>query len=107
MKNTTLYVNLEPCQMCASAMQQLSVPRIFFGACNDRFGGIVTVGNVYDYMNDPQIMDLVCGIGWNRTVSLLQAFYNNTNTRAPEHKRLCKSNDKKKKVINVGEGENG
>uniref|UniRef100_A0AC34RIU9 CMP/dCMP-type deaminase domain-containing protein n=1 Tax=Panagrolaimus sp. JU765 TaxID=591449 RepID=A0AC34RIU9_9BILA len=99
MKKTTLYVNLEPCQMCASAVQLLGIPRIFFGACNDRFGGIVTVGNVYDYVENPATMDLVCGLGRSKTIGLLQAFYCQTNTKAPESKRLRKSDDKKAKLL--------
>ena len=99
MKEITLYVNLEPCQMCAAAMQLLNVPRIFFGACNDRFGGVVTVGNLYDYMEDPPKMDLISGIGWKRTVFLLQAFYSQTNSKAPEHKRLVKSEEKRKEIM--------
>ena len=35
----TLYVTVEPCLMCASALRQLRVSRVVFGAANDKFGG--------------------------------------------------------------------
>ena len=35
----TLYVTVEPCIMCASALRQLGVRRVVFGAANDKFGG--------------------------------------------------------------------
>ena len=38
-----LFVTVEPCIMCASALQQLGVRRVVFGCRNDRFGGCGTV----------------------------------------------------------------
>jgi tRNA-specific adenosine deaminase 2 len=35
----TLYVTVEPCIMCASALRQLRVRRVVFGCGNDKFGG--------------------------------------------------------------------
>lgn len=37
--NTTLYVTVEPCIMCASALRQLGIQEVFYGCDNDRFGG--------------------------------------------------------------------
>ena len=34
-----LYVTCEPCIMCADALGHLGIRRVFFGCCNDRFGG--------------------------------------------------------------------
>jgi tRNA(Arg) A34 adenosine deaminase TadA len=34
-----LYVTCEPCIMCADALGRLGIRRVFFGCCNDRFGG--------------------------------------------------------------------
>ena len=36
---STLYVTVEPCIMCASALRQLRVHRVVFGCGNDKFGG--------------------------------------------------------------------
>ena len=35
----TLYVTVEPCIMCGSALRQLQVSRVVFGCRNDKFGG--------------------------------------------------------------------
>jgi tRNA-specific adenosine deaminase 2 len=35
----TLYVTVEPCIMCASALRQLHVRRVVYGCANDKFGG--------------------------------------------------------------------
>jgi tRNA(Arg) A34 adenosine deaminase TadA len=36
---TTLYVTVEPCVMCASLLRQLGLKKVYFGAVNDKFGG--------------------------------------------------------------------
>jgi tRNA(Arg) A34 adenosine deaminase TadA len=46
-KTTDLYVTVEPCIMCASALRQLEVKRVFFGCANQRFGGCGSVLNVH------------------------------------------------------------
>lgn len=40
---TTMYVTLEPCAMCASAMIQARIRRIVFGASDPKTGGLQSV----------------------------------------------------------------
>ena len=40
---TTLYVTVEPCIMCASALRQLGIKEVYYGCDNDRFGGCGSV----------------------------------------------------------------
>lgn len=35
----SLYVTVEPCVMCASALRQLRLRSVVFGCANDKFGG--------------------------------------------------------------------
>lgn len=42
-RETDLYVTVEPCVMCASALRQLNIRTVYFGAANDRFGGCGSV----------------------------------------------------------------
>ena len=37
----TVYVNVEPCIMCAAALLKLRVRRIYYGCANEKFGGEV------------------------------------------------------------------
>jgi tRNA-specific adenosine deaminase 2 len=41
--DTTLYVTVEPCIMCASALRQMGIKRVFYGCANERFGGCGSV----------------------------------------------------------------
>ena len=43
LSNTTLYVTVEPCIMCASALRQLGIKEVYYGCGNDRFGGCGSV----------------------------------------------------------------
>lgn len=38
-RDTSLYVTVEPCIMCASALRQLGIQCVYFGCANERFGG--------------------------------------------------------------------
>ncbi|EHA46075.1 hypothetical protein MGG_17933 [Pyricularia oryzae 70-15] len=38
-QESTLYVTVEPCVMCASLLKQLKIKKVYFGAVNDKFGG--------------------------------------------------------------------
>ena len=46
--DVTLYVTVEPCLMCASALRQAGIGKIVFGCANDRFGGCGGVQRVHD-----------------------------------------------------------
>lgn len=43
LSTTTLYVTVEPCMMCASALRQMGIKEVFYGCANDRFGGCGSV----------------------------------------------------------------
>ncbi len=40
LENTVLYVTLEPCIMCASAIQQARISKIYYGCKDDKNGGV-------------------------------------------------------------------
>ena len=48
---TTLYVTLEPCAMCAMALEHARVARVVFGATDPKTGAC---GSVFDLLGDPR-----------------------------------------------------
>jgi tRNA-specific adenosine deaminase 2 len=46
LSSITLYVTVEPCVMCASALRQIGIGRVVYGCGNDRFGGCGSVIDV-------------------------------------------------------------
>ena len=39
LRDADLYVTVEPCIMCASALRQYGIRAVYYGCSNDRFGG--------------------------------------------------------------------
>ena len=50
--DSTLYVTLEPCAMCAGAIVLSRVPRVVFGASDPKAGA---AGSVLDVLDDPRL----------------------------------------------------
>ena len=48
LQETDLYVTVEPCVMCASALKQYRIRSVYVGCANDRFGGI---GGVLSFLH--------------------------------------------------------
>ena len=92
LRETTLYVTVEPCIMCAGALRQAGVPLVIFGCRNDRFGGC---GSVLDVASDAAwtlgaCCDVVGGVRAEAAVALLKEFYKHENPNAPEDRRKVK-----------------
>ncbi|VBB25202.1 unnamed protein product [Acanthocheilonema viteae] len=97
MRRTTLYVTLEPCIMCASALYHLHLKKILYGAANERFGGLVSVGTREKYGAE-HFIEIVPNLSVDRAVKLLKEFYEKQNPFCPEEKRKMK---KPKKSGNI------
>jgi tRNA(adenine34) deaminase len=50
--NTTLYVTLEPCAMCAGAIVQARVARVVYGATDPKAGA---AGSVFNLLESPSL----------------------------------------------------
>jgi tRNA(adenine34) deaminase len=50
--DTTLYVTLEPCAMCAGAIVLARVPRVVFGTADPKAGA---AGSVLDVLGEPRL----------------------------------------------------
>ncbi|POR33547.1 tRNA-specific adenosine deaminase subunit TAD2 [Tolypocladium paradoxum] len=47
LRDSVLYVTVEPCVMCASLLRQFGIRKVYFGAVNDKFGGTGGVFSVH------------------------------------------------------------
>jgi len=81
LEETTLYVTLEPCPMCAGAILQSRIPRVVYGA-RDPKGGCVH--SFYELLNDPRFnheCDVTEGILANECGEILTAFFKNLRAK--------------------------
>jgi len=71
----TLYVTLEPCLMCAGAIVNARIPRVVYGAKDERFGAC---GSLYQVGSDARLnhrFEVVGGVLAEECGALLQAFF--------------------------------
>ena len=75
LENTTLVVTLEPCTMCAGAILQARIPRVVFGAWDEKAGA---AGSVHDVLRDrrlPHRVEVVAGVREPEAAALLRDFF--------------------------------
>lgn len=87
LKDTDLYVTVEPCVMCASMLRQYGIRAVYFGCWNERFGG---TGGVLNMHSDPSVdkpYPVHGGIFREEAIILLRKFYVQENEKAPEPKQ--------------------
>jgi pyrimidine deaminase RibD-like protein len=78
---TDLYVTVEPCVMCASALRQFGIRSVYFGCLNDRFGGTGGVMTVHmDEGVDPPY-PVYGGLFREEAIMLLRRFYVQENDK--------------------------
>ncbi|HJW74759.1 MAG TPA: tRNA adenosine(34) deaminase TadA, partial [Thermoleophilia bacterium] len=72
---TTIYVTIEPCPMCAGAISQARIPRLVYGARDEKAGA---AGTVFDIARDPRLnhcVEVTGGILEAESVSLMRQFF--------------------------------
>ena len=73
--DTTLYVTLEPCPMCAAALVHARVRRVVFGAWDPKAGA---AGSVRDVVRDGRLnhrVEVVGGVREEECGALLRSFF--------------------------------
>ncbi|MGP1928644.1 MAG: tRNA adenosine(34) deaminase TadA [Arsenophonus sp. NC-WZS1-MAG3] len=74
--NTTLYVTLEPCIMCAGAMIHARISRLVYGASDQKTGA---AGSVIDVFNHPDMNHRILVLGGilsEECSAILSSFFN-------------------------------
>ncbi|KAI0318096.1 cytidine deaminase-like protein [Amylostereum chailletii] len=89
LKDTTLYVTVEPCIMCASALRQVGIKEVFMGCHNERFGGCGSVLDSRSYrLGHPRhpVYKATAGYCREEAIMALRRFYITENVNAPAPK---------------------
>ena len=71
----TLVVTLEPCGMCAGAIAQARIPRLVFGAWDEKAGA---VGSVWDLLRDPRApftVEVISGLLEDECAAMMREFF--------------------------------
>jgi tRNA(adenine34) deaminase len=75
LENADLYVTLEPCVMCAGAMLQARIRRLFYGTYDRKAGA---VDSLYKLLGDHRLnhrIEVTAGIGEDEARELMRRFF--------------------------------
>lgn len=81
LRDTDLYVTVEPCIMCASALRQYGIRAVYFGCLNDRFGGCGGVMNIHADQSVDRPFPVFGGLFREEAIMLLRRFYVQENDK--------------------------
>ena len=73
--DTTLYVTLEPCPMCAGAMVHARVKRLVYAATDPRAGAAGTIFNIVQHPSLNHRIDCEAGLLGEECGAMLRAFF--------------------------------
>ncbi len=81
LEDCTLYVTLEPCQMCSGAIVQARIPRVVMGCMNPKAG---CAGSVLNILNMPEFnhqVETTKGVLEEECSNLLKTFFKDLRIR--------------------------
>ena len=81
--DTTLYITIEPCSMCAGAIIHARIARVVFGANEPRFGA---AGSANNLLQDPQLnhqVKLTSGVLAEECGVILKQFFRERRKQKP------------------------
>lgn len=82
-ESCTLYVTVEPCAMCCGAIVLARIPRVVFGAWDDKAG---MAGSVHDLLRHPRLnhrAEVVAGIMAEECGELISGFFEQRRATLP------------------------
>ena len=87
LEECTLYVTLEPCQMCAGAIVQARIPKVVMACMNPKAGCAGSVLNILDMPAFNHQVEAVRGILAQECETLLKTFFKELRLRNKEKKK--------------------
>ena len=101
LEDCTLYVTLEPCQMCAGAIVQARIKRVVMACMNPKAGCAGSVLNVLDIPQFNHQVEITQGVLEEECSFMLTGFFKELRIR----NKLEKGAERKQALIDKGETE--
>jgi len=72
--NSTLFISLEPCIMCAAAISEVRISKVYFSAYDEKYGGLEKLSSFYK-KNKNFLPEIYGGINEKQSSLLLKKFF--------------------------------
>lgn len=90
LEECTLYVTLEPCQMCAGAIVQARIPRVVMACMNPKAGCAGSILNIFDMPQFNHQVEAVRGVMESECAQMLRTFFKELRIRNKAEKEAKK-----------------
>jgi tRNA(adenine34) deaminase len=70
-----IYVTLEPCTMCAAAISTARIKNLYFSACDEKYGSVVSNLKYFEQKNSIHKPNYYFGFKEKVSINLLQEFF--------------------------------
>lgn len=87
LEGCTMYVTLEPCQMCSGALVQSRIDRVVIGTMNPKAG---CAGSILNLLQMPEFnhqVEITAGVLQEECSAILQDFFKDLRVRVKEEKK--------------------
>lgn len=91
LEECTLYVTLEPCQMCAGAIVQARIPRVVMACMNPKAGCAGSILNILDMPEFNHQVEAVRGVLEEECSQMLKTFFKELRIRNKAEKEAKKN----------------
>ena len=72
--NTSIFITLEPCAMCAAAISEVRIDKIYFGAYDEKKGSLESIMKIYNNKNY-YVPEVYGGINEIESSKILKKFF--------------------------------
>ena len=86
LEDCTLYVTLEPCQMCAGAIVQARIPKVVMASMNPKAGCAGSILNILDMPQFNHQVEVVAGVLYEECSRMLKEFFVELRVRNKQEK---------------------
>lgn len=90
LEGCTMYVTLEPCQMCSGAIVQARITRVVVGAMNPKAGCAGSILNLLQMQQFNHQVELTTGILQEQCKTMMQSFFIELRKKKKEQKLTLK-----------------
>ncbi len=103
LEDCTLYVTLEPCQMCAGAIVQARITRVVMGSMNPKAGCGGSILNILEMPQFNHQVEVTRGILEEECSHMLTTFFKELRLRCKNEKQNNLQKDRQKENLNLSD----